>query len=229
MKNTHGLNRWVVFFWWYFKVFWLLPFPLSFLTLSTRRRIGEGRRKAGPSWLNTHIRNIHAWLSLLASSRYIYAHLISLPCSSSFCLLQPSSHAMWHGGPRIRWQVYFLLLLLLPWLPFRLRCFSVIWFKYIGQAEKERNGSPLSALSMHGHTRACMLMIYFIADPCMCFHHQPPMEARILQKNTIFISNFPPAPLHEKNEWQEVGRRRRYLRWENSNSSMCSRKMSSSY
>lgn len=46
-----------------------------------------------PSRLNTHIRNIHAWLSLLASSRYIYTHFISpvlififlLSSSPSFC------------------------------------------------------------------------------------------------------------------------------------------------
>lgn len=56
-------------FWWYFKVCWL--FPLSFLTLCTFNT------EKNPSWLNTHVRKIHAWLSLKASSRYISAYFAS--------------------------------------------------------------------------------------------------------------------------------------------------------
>lgn len=77
MKNTHGLNRcWVVFddilrFADY------IPVVLSHTIHRFFFAIIFTRRDKNPSWLNTHIRNIHAWLSLLASWRYIYTHFIS--------------------------------------------------------------------------------------------------------------------------------------------------------
>lgn len=52
-----------------------------------------------PSWLNTHIRNIHAWFSLLESSRYIYTHFIS-PVLVFIFLLSPV-----FCGPRFTLQM----------------------------------------------------------------------------------------------------------------------------
>lgn len=151
MKNTHGLNRWVVFD---DILRLLIIFPLSF-SHTILLRPPSYSEDENPSQLNTHIRNIHAWFSLLPSSRYIFAHFTSLPCPSSSYFLPFCRHLV---RARALDDKY-----IRPHRP-TLDAFPSFDLNILDKRrQKEQRAEPLSHYRMHGHTRARLLMIYFMA------------------------------------------------------------------
>lgn len=131
-------------FWWYFKVCWLYsrcPFS-HYPSLLFRHHIHQERWDKNPSWLNTHIRNIHAWLSLLASWRYIYTHFIS----PVLIVFRISLHLFFFSPLALDDKNIFIFLGCL-------RRFPSFDLNILDKRRKRKNNFPLSPLSMHGHTR----------------------------------------------------------------------------
>lgn len=163
MKNTVGLNRWVASRW-YFKVCWLhsrCPFShySFFFVCASQCEIWEEAGGKKPSWLNTHIRNIHGFRFWHHEDRS--PHISLLPCSSSFSFLLLF---IVYCCPRIRWQGCFL--------HFSALDTAVIWFKYIGRSGG-RTVFFIPIIYARTH-KAFVCLWYILWRPLyrlMCFHH----------------------------------------------------------
>lgn len=126
-----------------------IPVVLSHTIPSQRYSPSYSPGDKNPSSFNTHIRNIHAWFSLLASWRYIYAHLTSPVLI--FLSFRISLHLF---APLALDDKYIFIFPLPP-------MFSVIWFKYIGQAAKKEDNFLYPHYLCTDTHALCMLMIYF--------------------------------------------------------------------
>lgn len=112
--------------------------------------------------IKTHHGSIHTSETFMHGFRFWHHQDLSTHFISPVLSHLPSFSTSF-AAPCIRWQVYFHLLLLLPSM------FSVIWFKYIGQAaEKEAQFSFIPIIYARTHTRSVCL--WYILEATLVSH-----------------------------------------------------------